>query len=845
MILSGAYNHLPMSDKDLYDSWKSRSELYMKNKQHGRMILELVENGPLTWPTVEENGMSRTKKYVELSTAEKIQVDYDTKETNIIIQGLPDDIYSLVNHHRVAKDLWKGGDSLHKYYLRFTQLINDMNIYNMKMKQFQVNTKFLNSLPPEWSKFVTHVKLVKDLYTTNFDQLHTYLEQHKLYANEVHLLHERNQDPLAFIANQQMTPSHFNTYKSSYNNPQLQQQFPPSQYGSIHPTQHYSSTYPLQPQFNHSSVQPSYIYQSQMNHQTSYVPQIAYQSPQVSTQPMTESPLVDLSLAILVFSLGDDLIACLNKAMQCTQPKRPRNATWYKDKAMLVEAQEARKYLDKEKLTFLVDPGVSEDQAVQTIILNNAAFQTEDLDTYDSECDDVSNEKAVLMDNISNYGFDIVSKVPHFETYLKDMENQMHMLTKPQAFYDNIHKQAIGYQNPFYLKKAQQIIPTLYDGIVISNKHVDMHVIDDEETLILEEDFRKRFVPQQELSTNEAFWYHMLNPSTKSFDALPIKIEAHKELPKTKNVELENMMAKLLSENERLYKEINNVKKVFKEQFDSIKKTRVCTKAKSDSLIDKMNLKSAENEDLKAQIQDKVVQIVLWYLDSRCLKHMTGNRSQLINFQNGIVERRNRTLVEAARTMLIFSKALLFLWVEAINTFCYTQSRSLICLRYNKTPYELMQDKKSDLSFFHVFGALYYPTNDIDDLVPVADVPRVVDLANSHVSTSIDQGAPSISIPSTQDQEHSLNISQGFEKSPKTPHFHDDPLLEPLHEDSTSQEQVENGIMKLYFVWTEYQLADIFTKPLPRERFNFLIEKLGMRSMSPETFKHLAEETDE
>ncbi|GJT45846.1 retrovirus-related pol polyprotein from transposon TNT 1-94 [Tanacetum coccineum] len=74
----------------------------------------------------------------------------------------------------------------------------------------------------------------------------------------------------------------------------------------------------------------------------------------------------------------------------------------------------------------------------------------------------------------------------------------------------------------------------------------------------------------------------------------------------TKNVELENSVAKLLSENKRLCKEINHVKQVFKEQFDSIKKTRVCTKEHSDSLIDKLNLKSAENEDLKAQIQDKL-----------------------------------------------------------------------------------------------------------------------------------------------------------------------------------------------------------------------------------------------
>ncbi|GJR93768.1 retrovirus-related pol polyprotein from transposon TNT 1-94 [Tanacetum coccineum] len=84
--------------------------------------------------------------------------------------------------------------------------------------------------------------------------------------------------------------------------------------------------------------------------------------------------------------------------------------------------------------------------------------------------------------------------------------------------------------------------------------------------------------------------------------------------------------------------------------------------------------------------------------------------------QNGVVERQNQTLVEAARTMLIFSKALLFLWAEAINTACYTQNRSLIRLRYNKTPYELMQDKKPDLSFFHVFGSLCYPTNDHEDL---------------------------------------------------------------------------------------------------------------------------------
>ncbi|GJR87955.1 hypothetical protein Tco_0211966 [Tanacetum coccineum] len=224
-------------------------ELYMQNREHGRMILKSVEHVPLIWPTIEENGVTRTKKYEEMSATEKIQADCDLKATNIILQGLPSDVYSLINHYRVSKDLWERvqllmqgtsltkqekecklydafdkfshikGESLHQYYLRFTQLINDMNIYKMKY------TKFLNSLSPKWSKFMTDVKLVRDLYTTNFDQLHAYLEQHELHANQVCIMRERNQDPLALIANHQMTPSHFNNYQSSYNNPQFQQQF--------------------------------------------------------------------------------------------------------------------------------------------------------------------------------------------------------------------------------------------------------------------------------------------------------------------------------------------------------------------------------------------------------------------------------------------------------------------------------------------------------------------------------------------------------------------------------------------------------------------------------------------
>nr|GFB59514.1 hypothetical protein [Tanacetum cinerariifolium] len=198
-ILSGAENRPSMLEKDMYDSWRSRMEMYMLKKQHGRIILESVENGPLIWPSVTEDRVTRLKKYSELSSAEATQADCDVKATNIIIQALPPEIYALVSTHKVAKDLWERiqmlmqgtsltkherecklydefdkfayqkGETLRDFYLRFSLLLNEMNMYNMKLEQFQVNTKFLNTLPPEWSKFVTDVKLVRDLHTTNVD----------------------------------------------------------------------------------------------------------------------------------------------------------------------------------------------------------------------------------------------------------------------------------------------------------------------------------------------------------------------------------------------------------------------------------------------------------------------------------------------------------------------------------------------------------------------------------------------------------------------------------------------------------------------------------------------------
>ncbi|GJS46778.1 hypothetical protein Tco_0596899 [Tanacetum coccineum] len=213
-----------------------------------------------------------------------------------------------------------------------------------------------------------------------------------------------------------------------------------------------------------------------MNHQTSFVPQaipqVAYQSPPAPTQPMTESLFVDSSFAVLVFSPGDDPVACLNKAMDfLTVGRQGQNYSgttykgnvtssrgnttsgqarvvkcyncqaWYKEKAMLAEAQEARQILDEEQLEFLADPGVPASQA-QTIIPHNAAFQTEDLDTYDSDCDDLSTaqadfEQSPVMDFTDNEISSDSNIIPYSQ-YLQETQQETVQDTNLQAQQDSM-----------------------------------------------------------------------------------------------------------------------------------------------------------------------------------------------------------------------------------------------------------------------------------------------------------------------------------------------------------------------------------------------------------------------
>ncbi|GKC08005.1 retrovirus-related pol polyprotein from transposon TNT 1-94 [Tanacetum coccineum] len=155
--------------------------------------------------------------------------------------------------------------------------------------------------------------------------------------------------------------------------------------------------------------------------------------------------------------------------------------------------------------------------------------------------------------------------------------------------------------------------------------------------------------------------------------------------------------------------------------------------------------------------------------------------------QNGVVERRNRTLVEATRTMLIFSKALMFLWAEAVATACYTQNRSLIHTRHNKTPYELVHDKKPDLTFLQVFGALCYPTNDRKDLVTRVDAPVPLATAvNAHVVPPVIQrdvviGPTNEDTPITQPTLHPSNNPVTGEPGSVQSSLGDVSIVEPNH----------------------------------------------------------------
>nr|GEV14233.1 retrovirus-related Pol polyprotein from transposon TNT 1-94 [Tanacetum cinerariifolium] len=243
------------------------------------MILESVEHGPLLWPSVIEDGVARLKKYSELSSAEAIPADCDVKETNIILQALPSDIYALVSMHKVAKDLW-----------------------------------------------------------------------------------ERIQ----------MYPA---------TNSQLRTSSNPRQQATINDGR--VTIQPIQGRQNHMLAGSS--------------------RPFASGSGCTSGR----QRAIVRYNCKGEG----HMAKQCTKPKRKRDAEWFKDKVLLVQAQANGHVLQEDELDFLADPGTTETSTNQTVVTTNAAYQADDLDAYDSYCDELNSTKVALMANLSHCGSDNLAEV--------------------------------------------------------------------------------------------------------------------------------------------------------------------------------------------------------------------------------------------------------------------------------------------------------------------------------------------------------------------------------------------------------------------------------------------------
>nr|GEW05530.1 retrovirus-related Pol polyprotein from transposon TNT 1-94 [Tanacetum cinerariifolium] len=598
-ILSGADNCPPMLEKDMYDLWKSRMKLYMLNRQHGRMKLESVENGPLLWPIVEENEVTRPKKYSELSATEAILVDCDIKATNIILQGLPLEVYALVSTHKVAKELWKRiqmlmqgtsltkqeregklydefdkfaykkEESLRDFYLRFSLLLNDMNIYNMKLEQFQVNTKFLNTLPPEWSKFV-NVKLVKDLHTTNVDQLHAYLGQYEYHANEVRLIHERTSDPLALVANHKMN-HHMDHHISNHTN-----------ILNFNHKYHHSRLLSMDHHIILHMFRKGDDPIDAINHMMSFLtavvtlrypptnnqlrnPSNPRQQATINNERVTIQPIQGRQNSLTVgmskqYTSGPSgtnsgkqrVIVCYNykgeghMSKQCTKPKRKRDEAWFKDKY---------------------------------VVTNNAAYQADDLDAYDSDCDEINSAKIALMANLSHYGSDNLAEVHNQDNVTSNVIDQdVHAIstseqsnimnqseteitndfvncTKINRDNKNVNEILIAELERYKDQKKES--RNIDRELALEKQKTDAIVIrNSEETLMLKD---------TELSAEQAFWSQNFgNFEEPNLSTSTTIVEVPKELPKVsmaveqhcvKKNKFQDKMKDVLKENERLLKQ--------------------------------------------------------------------------------------------------------------------------------------------------------------------------------------------------------------------------------------------------------------------------------------------------
>ncbi|GJX43582.1 hypothetical protein Tco_0260258, partial [Tanacetum coccineum] len=701
---------------------------------------------------------TRPKKYSELIEAQQLQDDCDVQATNIILHGLPPDVFALVHHQEAAKDIWDRGKTLYEYYWRFSQLINDIHTIGMT-----------------------------------------------IYP-----------DPLSFIAN---SPTLYNPSQS------------PQHLGSLMypPPQQFTPVYaaPIYHQHHHTPVNPQH-------HPVSSPPFI---SPLVTQQSQAEFLQLDFSLAVPIF--------------------QPRNAAWFKEKLMLAEAQETddldaydsdcddlssakavilKFSLRKLKGKNVFNTTVSKPNATIALgmfkldiepispRLKNNRDAHEELLVYVSQTCPNSpkpSEKLVVvtpMNKAKKVRFaklvTSLSNIPKKTDSLKTKDSNKHLLTstgvKPTT-------SASGSKPSGNTKNNRITRPPSSNQ---KNK-VEYHSRKVKSSLNKTNSISKPI-------SNALVKYSVRNAKIESICAICNKclFVANHDMCLMDFVNDVNVCSKSKSKRNKMRKVWKPTCKVFTDVgykwepterfFTIVGNSSPLTKITPKKIVHLKETTSKSIETPKAEIKvysrrPKQIKSVACALgkskkSSHQPKAKDTNQEKLYLL--------HMDLCGPMRVKSINRKK--YILAEAINTACYTQNRSLICLRYNKTPYKLMHDKKSDFSFFHVFGSLWCPTNDSEDLddwdslfqplfdeyfnpptivvspILVVAAPRAVDIADSLVSTSIDQDPPLSTIPSTQEQEHSLIISQGVEESPKTPLFHDDPLHEFLHEDSTSQGSSSN-----------------------------------------------------
>nr|GEW89456.1 putative ribonuclease H-like domain-containing protein [Tanacetum cinerariifolium] len=306
--------------------------------------------------------------------------------------------------------------------------------------------------------------------------------------------------------------------------------------------------------------------------------------------------------------------------------------------------------LQEEELEFLADPGTVESSSNQNVITTKAAYQADDLDAYDSNCDEINSAKISLMANLSHYGSNNLAEVIQIVLW----QGLVRGLPKLKFEKDHLCSACTMGKST---KKTHKPKSEDTNQEKLYLLHMDlcgpMRVVNGKKYILVIVDDYSRFT-----------WVKFLRSKDETPDFI-----------------------------------IKFLKMIQVRLKVPVRRIRIDNKT----------------EFVNQTLRD--------YYEEVGISHETSvARSPQ---QNGVVERLNRTLIKAARMMLIYAQAPLFLWAEAVATACFTQNHSIIRLRHGKTPYELLHSKLPDLSFFHVFGALCYPTNDNDNLgklQPKADI---------------------------------------------------------------------------------------------------------------------------